>query len=343
MAEERNTYWERFYKECYYQEFVGFQEKVTNKINQNMQSYILQMKQMLKDFMKHITNYQYAIRQPIGCIELSFLRMSVRKDILLFALEAFDEKQDMGKCVANYKLELDWFREEWTTLRENLLKKRQEIPWIRFIREEDIYVMLQDALSMLFAQLVLLFKYTFECCDIWEEYKALRKSDFFFYISLGEYHDEQKLLFVERKEFDIFMQQENDTCRYGRFFEKIYREKRITERDFKGSLFVDCKFEKTILEESTFFDNRFYNCYFYKCDMRAVKFYGAIFVNCTFDECDLEGVDWYRDDADFIAADNDFYRRTVLKECSIVRCKLVPENLKVCQLKNTAINEGKRE
>ena len=341
MAGDRNTYWKKFYKECYYREFEEFHAKVAEKINHNAQNYILQMKQMVKDFMMHINHFQYMIGQPIGCIELSFLRLSVRKDVLLFALEAFDEKQDMGKCVADYKLELDWFSEEWKALREELLEVREDASWIQYIHKEDIYVMLQDALTILFAELVMLFKYTFETCDTWEECQKLSKSEQFFYISIGEYHDEQKLVYVERKEFDIFIQQEKDTCRYGRFLEKIYRDKRITERDFKGSVFIDCKFEKTIFEQSKFFDTRFYNCYFYKCDMRAIKFYGAVFVNCIFDECDLEGVEWYRDDSNLLEKNDDLYRRTLLKECRIVRSRFLYEKIGECQLLNTDIERDK--
>lgn len=339
MPEDRNTYWKRFYKECYYHEFSDFNAKVTDKINHNLQNYILQMKQMVKDFMTQINHLQYVIGQPIGCIELSFLRLSVRKDVLLFALEAFDERQDLGKCVANYRLELDWFREEWEVLKENLLKAREDASWIQYIREEDIYVMLQDVLTILFAELVMVFKYTFEECDTWEECKMLAKSEQFFYISIGEYHDEQKLVYVERKEFDIFMQQEKDSCRYGRFFDKIYREKRITGRDFKGSLFVNCKFEKSILEQSVFNDTRFYNCYFYKCDMRTIKFYGAILINCTFDECDLESVEWYRDDSALAEKNDDWYRKTFLKDCEIVRSRYRSDKINECQLINTDIME----
>ena len=197
MSKERNELWKEFFKECFFSEYSVFCKKISEKLMQDAQSYFFQMVQMLKDFMTHINNYQYLIACPIGCIELSFLRMSVRKDSLLLAFEAFDEKREIGKCVANYILELDWFSEEWKEFREKLIEQRKDLPWVVHIREEDIYVMLQDALTYTIAELVVLFKYSFENCDKWEEFKELNRTKDFFYISLGEYRDEQKLLYVE--------------------------------------------------------------------------------------------------------------------------------------------------
>ena len=333
MKNNRDECWKRFCDEWYFQEFNKFNSSIAKNVCENIDKYMGEMKKLVKGFMTSINNYQYEIMQPVGCIELSFLRLSVYEDNLLFVMEAFDEKQDIGKCLASSKVEINWFKEEWTTLRDTLLLKRQDIEWKTFIREEDIYVMLQDTLTILFQELVILFKYTFEVCDMWDEYKKMNRSQMFFYISMGEYHDKQDLLFVDRQEFDIFMQDENASCKYGRFLDKVYHKKRISEKNFYRSLFENCRFEKTIFEDCDMKDNRFINCIFYGCELRDVDFSGGIFVDCVFDECDLAGVDWSNDKK---------CRKTLISKSRFIRSNLIQKNINECEVIYSEFIEGER-
>lgn len=337
MGKDREIVWKKFYKECYINELKQFQLSVFSDIEKNRKNYINQFRFMLKDFMRSLSQYDFFIVRPIGCIELSFLRYSAYTDKLQLAFEAYDKRQDMGECLAGYQLDLDWFSEKWMEHKNRLLKAREEVSWTREIRVEDIYVMLQDTIQALIALLTVIFKYSLEGCELWEEYQKLNISKEFFYISLGEYRDRQYLLYVCREKFDIFMIAATDTCRYGKFEKCIYRDKTIEERDIRNSLFDMCTFEKTKIAETLVTDCRFYDCTFYDCDMSGLDFTGAVFINCKFDECNLQNAVWYDE-----TRKDDFYRKTYISNCIFTRCNVEEKTFGNCQLEHITIDKGER-
>ncbi len=329
---------EKFHKEVFLHEDKIFQEAIDVKIRSENRTYMEELCACVKRFLKEIAQLQKTIFHKIGCIEISFLRASVDSSNLLVALEAYDERQDVGKCLIDMRSSFRWFAEEWTTFKDRLNNIREKEEWCRYISQEDIRVMLQETYLQLLVKMVYLFKYTFQFLDTWEEYKAIRNTDFF-YLSMGEFRDNQKILFVDRAEFDIFLCGVSDPLCYGKFGGKTYKNKVFGNLDLKGSKFINCSFERCDFNNMKFNDSFFFNCHFFKCKFCKTDLSGSVFEDCIFDECDLEELDWY---IPFDIADKEqkeVYRTTEIKQCNILRTYLKKNKLDMCRIVNLKMED----
>ncbi len=337
MGKNREDQWKKFFQECYFEEYKRFQAAVIERTGKQGKEYIEQFKLMLKDFINSVKQYDYMIGRQIGSIEVSFLRQSMLSDKLIVAFEAFDERQELGDCVAGYQLEVDWFQEEIQAHKDRLLQARQNENWIREIREEDIYVMLQSTMAGFIRGMVGLFKYSLETFPLWEETQAFNRSKMFFFVSMGEYRDWQYMIYVERAEFDLLTINASDTCRYGKFEKCVYHEQAIENRDIRDSFFDQCTFEKTRFTGSKVTDCRFYDCVFYGCDLSGLDFTGAVFYNCKFDECNLQDIVWYDP-----TKTNDFFRKTCIGKTSFTRCGIDESAFSDCSVEGLMFDKGER-
>ncbi len=337
MGINRNEVWEKFYQEVYGEEFKSLNQAIVHKLAKKKKEYQQQFCVMLKHFIESINTYNMIIMQPVGSIEISVLRQSVYEDKIQLAFEAFDSKQDMGECVAGYQLGIDWLNEEFGRHKEILLKKREKEEWIREIHVEDIYIMLQDSIRSALRILIGFLKYSLEGMETWEEFRKLKKTDSFFYVSLGEYRDKQYLLYVTREPYDLLTVNPSETCRYSDFNNCVYKEKIIAGLDIRNSFFVACTFEKVRIAENQMTDCKFFNCTFYRCDFSKLEFTGSLFIECVFDECNFEDVVWYDDQRQ-----DDFFRKTCVGDCKFIRCKVDTAELNKCQLENLTMIEGER-
>ena len=337
MGKNREEQWKKFFHDCYIEEFRRFFVAVNKKMDDQRTTYQEQFQRMLRDFIDSTNKFDFMIDKEIGSIEISFLRHSVYSDKLQIAYEAYDEKQEMGDCLSGYQLEVDWFQKEWKEHKERLLLAREKEEWIREIHIEDIYVMLHNSIEGLIRGMVRLFKYSLETYPLWEESKALRSSKSFFLVSVGEYRDWQYILYAERGEFDLLTANVSDSCRYGKFENRIYREQPIEKRDVRNSLFDGCTFEKVKFTETRVTDCRFYDCTFYDCDLSGLDFTGAVFINCKFDECNLQSVIW----CDPQKTD-DVYRPTCVGNTSFTRCGIDASAFENCSVEGLSFHEGER-
>lgn len=337
MGKNREEQWKKFFQECYFEEYKRFQTAVIEKTGKQGKVYIEQFKFMLKDFIKSVKRYDFMIGKQIGSIEVSFLRQSVLSDKLIISFEAFDERQELGDCVAGYQLEVDWFQEELQEHKNRLLQARQNENWIREIREADIYVMLQSTIAGFIRGMVGLLKYSLETFPLWEETQSFNRSKMFFFVSVGEYRDWQYLIYVEREAFDLLTANTSDTCRYGKFEKCVYHGQAIENRDIRDSFFDRCTFEKVRFTGSKVADCRFYDCVFYGCDLSGLDFTGAVFYNCKFDECNLQDTVWYD-----ITNKLDFFRKTCIGKTSFTRCGVDESTFADCSVEGLTFDKGER-
>ncbi len=336
---KRNELIDKFYRDVYIQENKIFQEAIEKKIGENTIRYVEEFLACIKRFLKEIAQMQNTVWNKVGCIEISFLRASVDSSDLLIALETYDEKQDMGECLIDMRSSFNWLSNEWCDLKDKLYGIREKEEWCRYINPEDIRVMLQGTLFQIFIKIIYLVKYPMQTCDTWQEYKMINRTDFF-YISVGEFRDRQKLVFVDREEFDIFLSKNTIPLCYGKFWNKTYKQKVFGNIDLKGSKFINCTFERCEFKNAKFNDNIFYNCFFYHCKFSETDFSGAIVEDTVFDECDLTELNWY---IPFDATNkdvDDVYRITEVKECKIIRSALRKENMDICHIVNLTLEDA---
>ena len=337
MSVKRNEVWKKFYEDVYSKEVIALNQTIVAGLAKKRKEYQQQFCTIVKRFISSVNAYNPVIMKPIGSIEISVLRYSVYEDKLQLAFEAFDEKQDVGECVAGYQVEVDWLSEEFSEHKKKLLKLREGADWIREIHEEDIYVMLQDTMGAIVKLLVGFFKYSLEGVETWEEYQKLNKTDFFFYISMGEYRDKQYLLFVSREKFDLLTVNSAETSRYGAFSDCVYKNNTISGLDIRNSFFQNCTFEKMKIAENLMTDSKFFDCTFYRCDLKKLDFTGSLFFDCVFDECDFDDVIWYDGQRK-----DDFYRKTCVGGCKFIRCKVDTAELGKSEVLNLSMIEGER-
>lgn len=336
--DKRTDYIEKFQREIFAQEDEHFQAGINQLIEQNSESYIEDFKKSVKCFLTEIHKMQATVMEKVGCVEISFLRASVDSDKLLMAFEAYDEMQDIGRCLIDMRSSAGWFTKEWEQFKERLNELRERQEWCRYVNYEDIRIMLQGAFYQLYMKLIYLFKYSLQTCDTWEEYQNIRHTDIF-YISVGEFRDKQKLIFVDRAEFDIFLSGINTPLCYGKFSDKVYKQKVFGNLNLKGSKFINCRFEKCDIQKVELQDSIFVDCIFYQCTFQEADLSGSMLTYCRFDECDLGGMDWYVPISEESQDVKDVYRKTILADCTLQRSYVKRKKIDACMCINTELKE----
>lgn len=334
----REEYLESFRQECYSKVNKEFQNKVLQNFAQNREKYIQQLQDAIKKFMEQIGKMQIIECIPVGCIEISFLRLSASSECLEIVLEAYDMDQELGNCVASTHGRLEWISTEWQEMKQSLEENRIKEKWAGNIRKADLLNMLQDSLYELFVGITFFLKYELLECREWKEYQELVRTNYF-YISMGEFHDWQKKLFVDREHFDIFQIESETSLRYGLHEETIYHKKEFRKMDLKGSKFVKTLFKECQFYNVKLMDSQFQDCQFIKCRFDGIDFSGSVFDSCSFEKCDIEETEWYKNVTLPIDVFDDLYRKTVLRECHYKNCRLNRERIEKCILIQTEITD----
>lgn len=342
MPGYKQEYVNRFWQECFEIENAHYQKQLLKNASENAKAYIEQMRNIIKQFFLQIEKMQILVTMPVSCVEISILRSSVYSDTLKVCLEAFDMDGHSGSPVLSTIIEIDWFQDEWKELIENLEVKRKQTEWARYVKPEDIMIMLQDTIHDNTVGLYFFFKYVFEDVKEWKEYANIIHTDFFF-LSMGEYHDWQRNLFVDRPEFDIFMADMNNSLRYGSFSQVIYKGKDFTKMDLKGSVFEDCKFVECEFRDTNLMDCKFINCEFVLCGDMDVNFSGSLFQRSSFRKCNLKNVVWFQNPVFPVEKFEDLYRRTKIFDCDIYNCVCFEEKMGECDIRGTQIRNDLEE
>lgn len=330
----REEYLECFRVECYDEANKVFQNKTLQNFARNREHYIQQLQDAIKKFMEQIGKMQIIECIPVGCIEISFLRISAGEKNLNIVLEAYDMDQELGNCFANAQIGLDWLSGEWEEIKQNLEERRNQDKWAGNIRKADILNMLQDSLYDLFVGMTFFYKYELQECREWKEYQEMVRTKYF-YISMGEYHDWQKKLFVDRENFDIFQIEPDISLRYGVHDELIYHKKEFRKMDLKGSKFVKVIFRECQFYNVQMMDNQFRECQFIKCKFGRINFSGSVFEDCIFEKCDALEIIWFDNVTTPADMFDDLYRKTVLHKCHFKKCDINKEQIDKCILINT--------
>lgn len=332
----REEYIECFRVECYDTEKKQFQTEIMQNLAENRDKYIQLMQEAIKKFMHEIGKAQIMEYIPVGCIEISFLRLSVNEESLDMVFEANDIEQDFGECVASSYIKLDWFSDEWVNFKNRLEKKRIMDKWAGNISKADILNMLQDTLYDFFVTLTFFYKYNLNNCREWQEYQELVRTKYF-YISMGEYRDWQKKLFVDRESFDIFQVEQGSSLRYGLFEKTIYHRKEFRKMDLKGSQFVKATFKNCQFYNVKMQDSMFKDCQFINCQFHGIDFSGSIFEECIFERCIMEEVTWFENVTFPRDTFDDLYRKTALISSCLKNCTIDQEKLEKCNLIQTDV------
>lgn len=114
-------------------------------------------------------------------------------------------------------------------------------------------------------------------------FRALVKGDEF-RIEFGEFLDWKIVLAAEYPEVDLFNSRGRQFP-HRQFQDKIFRHKKFYKFNLKGSVFRNCEFSDSTLEEASLGD-----CLFEQCRFKNVIFTDVLLAGAQFRECTLENV-----------------------------------------------------
>lgn len=335
MAEDiRREHIERFRHECFEPTDRQFRTKLGLLLAKEQSRLTGQIKERIRLMLRELAGLQMTEEMVAGCIEISILRVSFYLGRPQLCIEIYDADQSLGNCLMETKLEISFLYDWWMEYFGALQKQSAAFEWSRFLSDEVLYTLMQDSLDNLMPFAAFLLKYQMEDCHEWTELKELAKTDVF-YISAGGYRDWQKLIFVQRKPFDLLLCDEDESMRFGRFEKLVYYQKQLEHLDLKASYFAECRFQYSHFEGCRLNDCFFEKCTFVNVDFIDVEMFGTVWKNCSFTDCKFGNVQWTAD-YDFTAEEiEDCYRPTAFCECRFSKCNVKAEDLAGCRLIHT--------
>jgi len=100
---------------------------------------------------------------------------------------------------------------------------------------------------------------------------------------------------------------------------------KLTEVEFHGCTFINCKFSKVI-----FFDCRFENCSFQNCDLSSILIKYSVFDGVLFEESKLTGIQW---------ADAGIPLDVKFRKCFLNYCSFIGVDLRSTEMTNCIVKE----
>lgn len=335
----RQEYVEKFKNGPFEEISKEFRNKWTKSLARERETLLEQIKRQLRTMLRELLKIQTVEALTAGCVEISLLRTSFYFKKPQLCIEIYDYKQSLGNCILESRQDIPFFYELWQDYYEELKKVSTAFEWARFITDEVIYTLMQEALDHMAMGMAFLLKYNLEECHEWKELKELEKTELFF-ISAGGYRDWQKIVFAERAPFDIFIQDKETSLRYGRFDNQVYYRKEMEALDLKGSCFQECQFQHSVLEDIYFNDCTFIQCKFINTTFQNVHMPGTVFEQCSFINCSFEHMEWSAA-YDFTAEEiEDCYRLTTFQESKFLGCGIEEKDLEGCQIANTCFDKN---
>ena len=111
---------------------------------------------------------------------------------------------------------------------------------------------------------------------------------------------------------------------------QLSQNTKLTEVEFHGCTFINCKFSKVI-----FFDCRFENCSFQNCDLSSILIKHSVFDGVLFEESKLTGIQW----ADAGIPLDVKFRHCFLNYCSFIGVDLRGTEMTNCIMKEADFSE----
>ena len=205
------------------------------------------------------------------CISFPYTSLSCGEPYFLF--EVYPDMPFLDDSIVFREFPADWLFIDWEQFLEKLQKEVGNQGMNQFIRKPYIKSQAWESARTILYLVSNFVKYYLYKLEEMDSYRRLKKADGFM-ISFGEYMDWQQIIWIEKKEVDIFLC-EKDTNLCFCQFQKAWYDKKA----FKMLVLDDCKFQ-----ECTFI-----NCQFSGCSFKDTKFIGCTFQGCSFSDIDFAG------------------------------------------------------
>lgn len=348
-----HNYLQKFVETYHTKERSWFLEHTFEYLKEHRQELAEKVKKNLEIFLFGVAAGQKEFPIPIECIQISLLDVSIFKEKPVLRYDAYGEMGVLGTRLFSKNFPCEWILTYWEEYRKRLEQDVKEMQATRYISQARIEQMMMESTGMLNALIYGMVKYTFDTLDTIEPLKELMKTEYF-YISFGNYMDQQKQLYAEYPEIDIFFHKEEESLEYRKYQHKVYRKKEFVKLDLTHSQFVECQFVNCKFQECDLKDVIFENCRFYHTDMEKCTGYGITMNNCIIEQLKCSNINFHYEGEENGSV-KDIYKpleifQSQINEMEVENCNLSYANIfdnygvriqvSECKLENSAM-EGK--
>lgn len=226
--------------------------------------------------------------EPVFCVSISVLRTALLCGKPGYRLDAYGQDWPLyDRPLTTRFVECPWLTPLWSELNDHFqaVLDQQEI-------KKFCYPLLAEQAAWkctgpLFSMMGSLLKYHMAPIKDDRAFRALVKGDEF-RIEFGEFLDWKIVLAAEYPEVDLFNSRGRQFP-HRQFQDKIFRHKKFYKFNLKGSVFRNCEFSDSTLEEASLGD-----CLFEQCRFKNVIFTDVLLAGAQFRECTLENVAFER-------------------------------------------------
>lgn len=224
---------------------------------------------------------------PLAYLTLSALYTSVYLQEPKMRLDIYRRQWILREPCDSLEIKLDWLFVYWQQHQNELLDASRTIR-IHFGKAHLQKILLHSA-KMLFYLAAARLKYWLNDL-VHEEILQGLSRDTEFYLTFGEYHHWQNVLYAELPEIDIFNCSRNESLNFRNFDRCTYKNKRFEHIDLTGSRFHQCRFEHCVFTQVTLNDCQFNDCQWLDTVIEDTELLGATFTDTSFAQVDFRRV-----------------------------------------------------
>ncbi len=257
-----------------------FVQKTQEHITRQLPEIQKKLKKNMEALLEILGRIQEEAPVAVGEIQIVLLHTSVAMGTPQVAYFVYGENGIFGREIMNIRYDASWLFVCWEEYQNALESKIKEINARNSIRYEAVQQMCRQGTEFLVQTLYVVCKYLFMEMDKLEHYGDELFTDDF-RLTVGEYMDWRKTLYIRRPATDIFFNTDSTPLSYGRFHTAVYSHKTFAEMDLTAAVFAECEFVHCQFCDVTLNDARFAHCRMYYCTFEKVTFLGTAWEDCV--------------------------------------------------------------
>ncbi len=281
-----------------------FWKATEESIRGNIAEVMETIKKEFSQLFLEIAQMQEVTGKGIGKITISLLRVSAWEEKKRARIEVYDKNEIIGKLLYKKEMDISFLFVAWESYRLRLIELADKKGVRRYITDPVIRHMQEEKLKSMAEYFYGVLKYILLDADEIEHFQLLEKESGFA-ITVGEYQDWQKVLYIQMPPMDLNQPDPKYPMMFGHFEDQTYKRLHIKDLKLEKSKFVNCKFQSCIFENVNMNDVRFVNCIFQNTEMKSGTMYGAMMFNCIRVKSDFSGMQtkWVPTEADGMVCD----------------------------------------
>lgn len=284
-----NKYVNEFMEEELKQATSEFWENTKQAVQKKIPQMVTYMKNTFSEVFADVANVQKENNCKVGKITISLLRVSAWEEKKRAKIEVYDENEIIGKLLYEKDLDISVLFEEWDKYRFRLIELAEKKGVRRYIKDPVIRLMMGYKLTDMASYLYGTLKYILMDADEIDNF-ALIKKEPGFAITVGEYQDWQRVVYIEMPPIDLENPPDEYPMVFGHFEGQTYKRLRLINKNLEKSKFINCKFISCIFEDVNLNDVRFIDCIFQDVQMKSGTMFGAVIQGCKMLNSDISGM-----------------------------------------------------